>query len=185
MIVAMSSTAIVLQSLAEKGLMKTPGGQACFSVLLFQDIAVIPILALLPLLAVDASAAAASAPATSIAALPGWQKALVTLGVGRRHHSGRAISAAPLLPFRRRRKIARSLHRHGAAPRRRHRPAHAIRRPLAGAGHFSRRRGAGGERISASARGRHRAVQRPAARALFHLRRREHRLPAHPRISPA
>jgi monovalent cation:proton antiporter-2 (CPA2) family protein len=80
MIVAMSSTAIVLQSLAEKGLMKTPGGQACFSVLLFQDISVIPILALLPLLAAG-EPAAASEPATGIAALLGWQKALVTLGV--------------------------------------------------------------------------------------------------------
>ena len=45
----MSSTAIVLQSLNERGLLKTPAGQSCFSVLLFQDIAVIPILALLPL----------------------------------------------------------------------------------------------------------------------------------------
>ena len=49
---ALSSTAIVLQTLNEKGLMKTDGGQAAFSVLLFQDIAVIPILAILPLLAI-------------------------------------------------------------------------------------------------------------------------------------
>ncbi|MBS1152285.1 MAG: potassium transporter, partial [Myxococcaceae bacterium] len=49
MILAMSSTAIVLQSLAEKGLLKTSGGQSAFSVLLFQDLAVIPILALFPL----------------------------------------------------------------------------------------------------------------------------------------
>lgn len=51
LIVALSSTAIVLQTLNEKGLMQSDGGQASFSVLLFQDIAVIPILALLPLLA--------------------------------------------------------------------------------------------------------------------------------------
>ena len=50
-IIALSSTAIVLQLLNEKNLMKTAGGRASFSVLLFQDIAVIPILALLPLLA--------------------------------------------------------------------------------------------------------------------------------------
>ncbi|MEM1128964.1 MAG: cation:proton antiporter [Pseudomonadota bacterium] len=50
-VLAMSSTAIVLQTLNEKGLMKGDGGQAGFSVLLFQDIAVIPILALIPLLA--------------------------------------------------------------------------------------------------------------------------------------
>lgn len=49
---ALSSTAIVLQTLNEKGLMKTVGGQNAFSVLLFQDIAVIPILAIFPLLAI-------------------------------------------------------------------------------------------------------------------------------------
>lgn len=47
---ALSSTAIVLQTLAEKGVLKTEGGQNAFSVLLFQDIAVIPILAIFPLL---------------------------------------------------------------------------------------------------------------------------------------
>jgi putative NADPH-quinone reductase len=51
LILAMSSTAIVLQTLTEKGLIKTDAGQSSFSVLLFQDIAVIPILAFLPLLA--------------------------------------------------------------------------------------------------------------------------------------
>jgi len=48
---ALSSTAIVLQTLNEKGEMATPAGQNTFSVLLFQDIAVIPILAVLPFLA--------------------------------------------------------------------------------------------------------------------------------------
>ena len=51
LIFALSSTAIVLQTLNEKGLMKSDGGQSSFSVLLFQDIAVIPMLALIPLLA--------------------------------------------------------------------------------------------------------------------------------------
>lgn len=50
---ALSSTAIVLQTLNEKGVLKTEGGQNAFSVLLFQDIAVIPILAILPLLALS------------------------------------------------------------------------------------------------------------------------------------
>ncbi|MFE8069886.1 monovalent cation:proton antiporter-2 (CPA2) family protein [Marinobacteraceae bacterium S3BR75-40.1] len=49
-IFALSSTAIVLQTLNEKGLAKTDGGRSAFSVLLFQDIAVIPMLALFPLL---------------------------------------------------------------------------------------------------------------------------------------
>jgi CPA2 family monovalent cation:H+ antiporter-2 len=52
---ALSSTAIVLTTLTEKGLMRTEGGRSSFSVLLTQDIAVIPALALLPLLAVQAS----------------------------------------------------------------------------------------------------------------------------------
>jgi monovalent cation:proton antiporter-2 (CPA2) family protein len=51
MILSLSSTAIVLQTLSEKGLMRTAGGQSAFSVLLFQDLAVIPMLAILPLLA--------------------------------------------------------------------------------------------------------------------------------------
>ncbi len=51
LVLALSSTAIVLQTLNEKGLMKSDGGQSSFSVLLTQDISVIPILALVPLLA--------------------------------------------------------------------------------------------------------------------------------------
>ncbi len=47
---AMSSTAIALQSLTERHLLGTPAGRTGFSILLFQDIAVIPVLALLPLL---------------------------------------------------------------------------------------------------------------------------------------
>ena len=50
-IFALSSTAIVLQTFAEKQLLNTAGGQAGFAVLLFQDVAAIPMLALLPLLA--------------------------------------------------------------------------------------------------------------------------------------
>ncbi len=47
----MSSTAIVLQSLTERGLHENAGRRSSFAVLLFQDIAVIPIIALMPLLA--------------------------------------------------------------------------------------------------------------------------------------
>ncbi len=53
---AMSSTAIGLATLAEKNLLPTPGGQASFAVLLFQDLAVIPLMLLLGLLEGDASA---------------------------------------------------------------------------------------------------------------------------------
>ena len=52
MVLALSSTAIIVQTLTEKNLMKSEGGEASFSVLLVQDVAVIPMLALLPLLAI-------------------------------------------------------------------------------------------------------------------------------------
>ena len=47
---ALSSTAIALQAIGERNLMSTTSGQAGFSILLFQDVAALPILALLPLL---------------------------------------------------------------------------------------------------------------------------------------
>ena len=47
---ALSSTAIALQVMGERNLLPTASGQAGFSILLFQDVAAIPILALLPLL---------------------------------------------------------------------------------------------------------------------------------------
>lgn len=92
LVMALSSTAIVLQTLAEKGLMKSDGGQSSFSVLLFQDIAVIPILALVPLLALPELSEIAShatqntdgdhngASMSLVDGLPGWGVALVTLG---------------------------------------------------------------------------------------------------------
>ncbi len=79
--VAMSSTAIVLQTMNEKGLSKSEAGQNAFSVLLFQDIAVIPILAVFPLLAPAAVAGAvANAHPTLIENLPGWLQTLCVLG---------------------------------------------------------------------------------------------------------
>ncbi|MEO1284238.1 MAG: cation:proton antiporter, partial [Pseudomonadota bacterium] len=110
LVLALSSTAIVLQSLSEKGLMRSDGGQSSFAVLLAQDIAVIPMLALLPLLAMpellDAASSAAEhgaaqsghqddghgdshadghgdshgASMSLVAGLAGWQTALVNLG---------------------------------------------------------------------------------------------------------
>lgn len=55
---ALSSTAMAMQLLAEKRLVHTSAGQAAFGVLLFQDLAVIPFLALLPLVAAGSSATA-------------------------------------------------------------------------------------------------------------------------------
>ncbi|PYG27184.1 cation:proton antiporter [Pelagimonas varians] len=89
LVMALSSTAIVLQTLGEKGLMRSDGGQSSFSVLLFQDIAVIPMLALVPLLALPELTEALSHAAHSddghgaslslVDGLPGWGVALVTL----------------------------------------------------------------------------------------------------------
>ncbi|MGH1576326.1 monovalent cation:proton antiporter-2 (CPA2) family protein [Planktotalea sp.] len=94
---ALSSTAIVLQTLSEKGLMRTAGGRSTFSVLLTQDIAVIPMLAFLPLLALpkvttlnaDGSIErhlnephkGSHASISLVADLPGWGVTLVTLAV--------------------------------------------------------------------------------------------------------
>ena len=81
LILAMSSTAIVLQTLAEKGLMKSEAGQNSFAVLLFQDVAVIPILALLPLLGNGAHAETHGHGSTAwLDELAPWLRALVTLG---------------------------------------------------------------------------------------------------------
>ena len=77
LILAMSSTAIVLQSLNERGIIKTSAGKSCFSVLLFQDIAVIPILALLPLIAI--SHGAEDHGTSLIGGLPAWAQGLMVL----------------------------------------------------------------------------------------------------------
>jgi CPA2 family monovalent cation:H+ antiporter-2 len=80
MIVSLSSTAIVLQTLSEKNLMHTEAGQSAFSVLLFQDIAVIPMLAFFPLLASGDGSTVSSAEKSFVNNLPGWQHALVVIG---------------------------------------------------------------------------------------------------------
>lgn len=81
MIVSLSSTAIVLQSLQDKGLMASAAGQSSFAVLLFQDIAVIPMLAIFPLLANTGEGAATSLHNTGlVAGLPAWEQTLIVLG---------------------------------------------------------------------------------------------------------
>ena len=64
---ALSSTAIALQSLSERNLLRTSSGQAAFSILLFQDVAAIPILALLPLLGAAALGQGAELGASELA----------------------------------------------------------------------------------------------------------------------
>lgn len=108
MLFSLSSTAIVLQTLSEKNLMRTGGGRATFAVLLTQDIAVVPILAVIPLLAFSGggmpggitastfgitdgthaatgdghgAAGAAEPLMTLVQSLPGWAVTLMTLGI--------------------------------------------------------------------------------------------------------
>jgi len=81
MIVSMSSTAIVMQTLAEKGWMKTVAGRSSFAVLLFQDIAIIPMLALFPLLVNPELQAVSTAieSKTFLDHFPQWIQAMLTL----------------------------------------------------------------------------------------------------------
>ncbi|NBC47616.1 MAG: potassium transporter [Gammaproteobacteria bacterium] len=115
LIFSLSSTAIVLQTLSEKGLTKTDGGRASFSVLLFQDIAVIPMLALIPLLALPelsgetvnghlpaaAGHGEAAHPASMslVAGLPSWAHALVVLGAVSAVLLGGYFLSRPLFRF--------------------------------------------------------------------------------------
>ncbi|NBA85404.1 potassium transporter [Emticicia sp. CRIBPO] len=77
---SMSSTAIVLQTLKEKNLSHSVSGQASFSVLLFQDIAVIPILALLPLLTEGQPESAKDQHHSFFADQPAWIQAISVVG---------------------------------------------------------------------------------------------------------
>jgi glutathione-regulated potassium-efflux system protein KefB len=80
LVASLSSTAIVLQSLEEKGLLRSTAGRSAFAVLLFQDIAVIPMLALFPLLATRPAAAAAGGGGAWVESLPAPLRTLVVLG---------------------------------------------------------------------------------------------------------
>jgi glutathione-regulated potassium-efflux system ancillary protein KefC len=92
---ALSSTAIALQVMGERNLLPTSSGQAGFSILLFQDVAAIPILALLPLLGgvVDHEPAGSSR----------WFEALRIVGVVGLIVVGGRLALRPLLSW-----IARS-----------------------------------------------------------------------------
>jgi len=101
LVFALSSTAIVLQTLSEKGLMQTGGGRSAFSVLLSQDIAVIPMLAFIPLLALPkppemvlaetlerltedgqgSESGVHEAAISLVQSLPGWGVTLLTIGI--------------------------------------------------------------------------------------------------------
>jgi len=73
LILSNSSTAIAVQSLTEKGWLNTKGGQTSVAVLLFQDLAVIPILAVMPFLAASHPASTAATHSAT------WSQALLVL----------------------------------------------------------------------------------------------------------
>lgn len=92
----LSSTAIVMQTLKEKGLTNTSMGRSSFAILLFQDIAVIPIMAILPLLA-DGSVNEQHVNHSLTANLEGWLQTLIVFGtIGLVYLGGRFL-IVPLL----------------------------------------------------------------------------------------
>jgi monovalent cation:proton antiporter-2 (CPA2) family protein len=99
LMLALSSTAIVLQSLEEKGWLKQEAGQNAFSVLLFQDIAIIPILALLPLLAFAPQTSTKEISDSIIASWPVWQQVCVSVAVIAAIIAGGKYVSAPLFRY--------------------------------------------------------------------------------------
>lgn len=86
MAVSLSSTAIAIQLMAERDLLPTYTGQSAFSILLFQDIAVIPILALVPLLATVSAGSETLLEAVEAAGKEGgngslWEETLKVVGL--------------------------------------------------------------------------------------------------------
>ncbi len=77
---AMSSTAVATQILGEKNELAAPHGRSAFGILLFQDIAAIPALALIPLLGSAATSEAARHPLLRVAVVAGVLAALVVVG---------------------------------------------------------------------------------------------------------
>lgn len=109
LVLALSSTAIVIQTLTEKGLMKSDGGQSSFAVLLAQDIIVIPMLAFIPLLATPELIESLSHAAdisqvdghsvSLVEGLESWQIALVTVGAIATVVLGGSFLVTPIFRF--------------------------------------------------------------------------------------
>ncbi len=97
MALSLSSTALVLQMLEEKGLLQTSAGESSFAVLLFQDLAVIPILIALPLLADHTGDA--TLHANLLSALPAWLRTIVIAGVITAIVFGGRLFSRHILPF--------------------------------------------------------------------------------------
>lgn len=80
MVLALSSTAFALQIMTERRWTETTTGKTAFAILLFQDIAVIPLLAIIPLLGSRADAVSAGAVWLGIAQAAGVIAAILVIG---------------------------------------------------------------------------------------------------------
>lgn len=102
---AMSSTAIAMQSVAQRSITKTDTGRASLAILLVQDVAVIPILALIPVLAViggtpvEALAEGAVDVAEEVASPRGWLVAVYIVGGFVAAMLGSRFVIRPLMQF--------------------------------------------------------------------------------------
>ncbi|MCK7580397.1 MAG: cation:proton antiporter [Chromatiales bacterium] len=156
---ALSSTAIAVRILNERNLLPTPVGQLTFGILLFQDIAAIPLIALPSLFGHGG----------------GTDGNHVSVGFeagGHRWHPGdRIVRRRPDLAPDRPHRHPGTVHRRRAADCGRHRGADATRWSVDGAGRFSRRGGAGEVRVSPCPGSRSGTIQGPAARPVFHRHR--------------
>jgi glutathione-regulated potassium-efflux system ancillary protein KefC len=77
---ALSSTAVAMQTLTERGILASPTGRVAFGVLLFQDLAAIPIIAVVPLLAATPSTGSGS---VGLGAVKVATAVLAVIGLGR------------------------------------------------------------------------------------------------------
>jgi hypothetical protein len=157
---SLSSTALVLQTLAEKKQLTAHHGRAAFAILLFQDLAAIPLLGLFALLGGEAQDMDWIGMTKTLAVV-----AVVVV-------AGRYLLRPYLrFPHRRPDRPARDVHRRRPAHRAGRRAADGRCRPVRRAGHLRRRRRARQQRVPPRAGQRRRAVQGPAARPVLHGRR--------------
>ncbi len=162
----MSSTAIVVKLMAERLELETEHGRRVMGVLLFQDLAVVPLLVIIPALGGPAGALGG---ALAIAALKAG--VLLDAAAGRRS-VGDALVADP----RRAQEERGAVHPQSAAGDARPGLDHRACRPVARARRLRRRHADRRDRVQASGRDRHPAVPRRAARPVLHHHRHEARL---------
>ena len=169
---ALSSTAIALQVMGERNMLPTSSGQAGFSILLFQDVAAIPILALLPLMGGNSSPSSQGNEAIALVniALEAIQKIAVIAGIV----IGGRLLLRPLFRWIARSKTPEIFTAASLLSVGRHLRPDATGGFVYRAGGFPGRRAAGRERIPARAGNRHRTFQGLAVGPVFHRCGHEH-----------